>query len=155
MSLIFLSPCTTFGVLVMAVVVFFSKPCSTSVVLSAEYKHKHTPFFSMFAGRVRLVCVPPPPPCWMGEVVCVSSWTLTKARERDTHTPTGEYERQVIGVDSCSGASVSVVPVLLISLPIAELENVRRLHYLYISQSYLLVVSRQRTRPLCFFLASS
>ncbi|CAN0177986.1 unnamed protein product [Ectocarpus sp. 13 AM-2016] len=42
-------------------------------------------------GRVRLVCAPPPPPSWLGQVVCLTRWTLTTDK-----TPTaGKRKRQV------------------------------------------------------------
>lgn len=75
----------------------------------------------LFAGRVRLVCVPPPPPCWVGEVVCVSNWTLTKEKEgQATETETaGEKERVRVLVCTLTGTSYVPPPhILPLPLPI-------------------------------------
>ncbi|CAM9983349.1 unnamed protein product, partial [Scytosiphon promiscuus] len=44
-------------------------------------------------GRVRLTCVPPPPPSWLGKVVCLSRWTLA----RDKRSVGAPRQRNVPG----------------------------------------------------------
>ena len=78
---------------------------------------------SMFAGRVRLVCVPPPPPSWVGEVVCVSRWTLTKEREREA-TAAGENEAEGVWVDNIVRFFAAVLSLSLRSPPVPASRNI-------------------------------
>ncbi|CAM9210784.1 unnamed protein product [Ectocarpus sp. 12 AP-2014] len=62
-------------------------------------------------GSVRLVCAPPPPPSWLGQVVCLTRWTLTRDK---TPTAAARCERDgshSVGRGTRPSSSSSRVPL--------------------------------------------